>query len=70
MAGSPHGRGLTPSTDVHWGPLKAAPKRAPNHGRQRSDRATWGATSWRPKLLRRSIFAHSTAPNWGGSEGP
>eukprot|EP00969_Alexandrium_andersonii_P076741 3383441-Alexandrium_andersonii.AAC.1 len=30
--------------------------------RERSDRATWGAASRRPKLLRESIFAHSSPP--------
>eukprot|EP00969_Alexandrium_andersonii_P162171 7167995-Alexandrium_andersonii.AAC.1 len=61
MDESPRGQLRTPSTEAHWGSLRAAPKRVPHYGRDRSDRATWGAASRRPKLLPKSIFAHSTA---------
>eukprot|EP00969_Alexandrium_andersonii_P355709 15445007-Alexandrium_andersonii.AAC.1 len=42
MAAPPRGRGWTTSTDAHWGPFRGYPKGAPCHGRERSDRATWG----------------------------
>eukprot|EP00969_Alexandrium_andersonii_P361801 15458349-Alexandrium_andersonii.AAC.1 len=46
----------------------------PYYGRERSDRATLGAASRHPKLPRKRIFAHSTAPVGRrpreGSEGP
>eukprot|EP00969_Alexandrium_andersonii_P358114 15450311-Alexandrium_andersonii.AAC.1 len=62
MAESPRGQGWPPCAEARWGPLRAAPKRAPYYGRKRSDRATWSAASRRPKLLCKGIFAHSTAP--------
>eukprot|EP00969_Alexandrium_andersonii_P233339 10301835-Alexandrium_andersonii.AAC.1 len=48
MAESPRGQGRTPSTEAHWGLFRASAKWAPHSGRDRSDRATWGAASPRP----------------------
>eukprot|EP00969_Alexandrium_andersonii_P194339 8584140-Alexandrium_andersonii.AAC.1 len=65
MAEPPRGRGWTPSTMAHRGPLRAGPKRAPCCGRRCLFTATWGAALRRPKSLCRSAVAHSTAPIWG-----
>eukprot|EP00969_Alexandrium_andersonii_P288069 12735607-Alexandrium_andersonii.AAC.1 len=62
MVDSPRGQGQTPSAKAYWGPLRAAPTRAPYRGRERSDRVTWGAASRRPKLLCKSIFAQIASP--------
>eukprot|EP00969_Alexandrium_andersonii_P087124 3843532-Alexandrium_andersonii.AAC.1 len=47
MAESPCGQGRTPSAEAHGGLLRAAPKQAAHRGRERSDRASWGAVSAR-----------------------
>eukprot|EP00969_Alexandrium_andersonii_P358520 15451166-Alexandrium_andersonii.AAC.1 len=43
--------GQSPSTEALQSPLGATSRRAPYSGRERFDRATWGAASRRPKLL-------------------
>eukprot|EP00969_Alexandrium_andersonii_P373910 15485066-Alexandrium_andersonii.AAC.1 len=56
------GEGRIADTEAHWGFLGATSGWALYCGWERSDRATWGAASWHPKLLRKSIFAQRTAP--------
>eukprot|EP00969_Alexandrium_andersonii_P365747 15466924-Alexandrium_andersonii.AAC.1 len=60
-----HTQTHTHTTDAHRGPLGATPKRAPHRVRERSDGATWGGASRRPKSPHESISAHGAAPIWG-----
>eukprot|EP00969_Alexandrium_andersonii_P290559 12842581-Alexandrium_andersonii.AAC.1 len=70
MAESPHGQGRTPSTEAHWGPLRAAPKRVPHYGRRCFYTATWGAAKRHAKSLCQDALVHSPSlvwrwPSWG-----
>eukprot|EP00969_Alexandrium_andersonii_P233444 10306280-Alexandrium_andersonii.AAC.1 len=62
MAESPRGQGWPPCAEASWGPVRAAPKRAPYYWRRCFYTATWGAAKRRPKSLCQSALAQGKAP--------